>query len=166
MSRIQQLIDHLGLLPHPEGGFFRETYRSGGTSEVILPNKELVSRNHSTAIYFLLTRGNFSAFHRIASDEVWHFYEGDPIAVHCLDPDGNYRRLELGNKVAGKQQPQHVVTAGTWFASEVIDGGDYGLVGCTVAPGFDFADFELAKAKELTKDYPVHGALIERLTRQ
>lgn len=166
MTRIQQLIDRLGLLPHPEGGYYRETYRSSGASKVVLPNAEVASRNHSTAIYFLLTRGNFSAFHRIASDEVWHFYQGDPILIHCLEPNGDYNRLELGNDVVGEQQPQQIVPAGTWFASEVMAGGEFGLVGCTVAPGFDFADFELANAEELTKEYPDHAELIARLTRQ
>lgn len=149
-------VRELELAPHPEGGWYRETYRSPDA----IPG---IGRNVSTAIYFLLEQGNFSAFHRIRSDEMWHFHHGDGVDIHVIDPDGAYQRLMLG--VAGGRQPQAVVPAGCWFASEVTQGGSYALVGCTVAPGFDFADFELADGIELAARYTHHAQLIRRLTR-
>lgn len=150
-------IRELGLAPHPEGGWYREIYRSPET----IPGSE---RNVCTAIYFLLERGNFSAFHRINSDEMWHHYDGDGVDVHVLEPGGAYRRLSLGTG-AGRQ-PHAVVPAGCWFAAEVAEGGTFALAGCTVAPGFDFADFELADGVELSACHMQHAELIRRLTRK
>lgn len=158
-------IDRLGLQAHPEGGFYRESYRSPlsfpGEPSDGFPN----GRSHSTAIYFLLEKGDFSAFHRIRSDELWHFYSGSGVDIHVIDPGGNYDCLKLGLDVEAGQQPQAVVPAGCWFASEVVEGGAYALVGCTVAPGFDFADFEMAGRDTLASQFPEHRQLIERLTR-
>lgn len=166
MTQIQSLIKHLDLQPHPEGGFFKETYRSNA---VFQPNDEFYSgaatRNYSTAIYFLLTKGNFSAFHRIKADEVWHFYQGDTLLVHCISPEGKYYTLSVGPQISATTQPQAVVPAGTWFASEVISTGEFALVGCTVSPGFDFQDFELANREALVEEFPQHAAIITRLTR-
>lgn len=166
MTQIQSLIKHLDLQPHPEGGFFKETYRSNA---VFQPNDEFYSgvaaRNYSTAIYFLLTKGNFSAFHRIKADEVWHFYQGDTLLVHCISPEGNYYTLSVGPQISATTLPQAVVPAGTWFASEVISTGEFALVGCTVSPGFDFQDFELANRETLVEEFPQHAAIITRLTR-
>lgn len=159
MNRIDTLVQQLQLLPHPEGGFYAETYRSA-----MLVATANGPRPMSTAIYFLLTAGNFSAFHRIASDEGWHHYEGDTVLVHVLSPEGNYSCIKLG-KGDGEQQ-QGMVPAGHWFASETSGPLGYALVGCTVAPGFDFADFELANAAALSSAMPAHRVLIERLTRQ
>lgn len=164
--RIEELIRELGLLDHPEGGYYRETYRSRGK----ISAKELDpafegDRNFSTAIYFLLTSGNFSAFHRIRQDEVWHFYEGSNIVLHLLKPDRAYEQVILGPDITRGQHLQFVVEAGTWFASEVVDPGSYALAGCTVSPGFDFQDFEMASATDLQALYPAHRDLIERLTR-
>jgi len=166
-SEITYLRETFELLPHPEGGFFRETYRSAGT----IPHQALNpaftgDRNYSTAIYFLLTSGNFSAFHRIRQDEVWHFYGGSPLYVHVIDPAGNYTRHEVGMDIARGAVPQLVVPAGCWFASSVTEKDAYSFVGCTVAPGFDFADFELAERKALTREFPQHAEVIARLTRQ
>lgn len=152
--------------PHPEGGWYRETYRS---QEVVtasaLPHGFDGNRNLCTAIYFLLTKDAFSAFHRIRSDEMWHFYAGDGLVIHELSSDGSYTPHQLGADLSNGESFQTVIPAGSWFASEVKTGGEYALVGCTVAPGFDFRDFELAKADTLASDFPHHRMLIERLCR-
>ena len=166
-ERSQELVEKLQLVPHPEGGYYKETYRSEGN----IPYEALSAygfsggRSFSTAIYFLLTQGNFSAFHRIRQDELWHFYEGDPVHIHCIRPDGTYELIHLGPAALTTCVPQAVVPAGYWFASAVSRGGNYALTGCTVAPGFDFADFELAGQKELIKVFPQHSGLIQSFTR-
>ena len=166
LDSIQQLVNSLRLLPHPEGGYYRETYRSPGIiNDFDLGNGQSARRNYSTAIYFLLTRGNFSAFHRIRQDEVWHHYQGDAVRLHMIDPLGQYSVVSVGNDLEQGHHPQYMVPAGYWFASEVEEGGRYALTGCTVAPGFDFADFELATAGELSSRWPQYGELIQRLTR-
>jgi len=159
-------IQELGLETHPEGGFYRESYRSedcfpGNKTSDAFP----AGRSISTAIYFLLQRGDFSAFHRIKSDELWHFYQGDGLLIHVISPDGSYRCLHLGTNIAAGQRPQALVPAGCWFASEVVERGTFALVGCTVAPGFDFADFELASAQELSLLFPYYQPLLRRMTR-
>jgi len=157
----QYWIDRLGLSPHPEGGFYRVTYTSELTiSKSALPSRFQGDRSASTAIYFLLHGGNFSAFHRIASDELWHFYAGNGLVVHVIDPEGNASELLLGEEF------QAVVKAGCWFGARVKDGAGFALVGCTVAPGFDFADFEMGKRGNLIRTYPAHRELIEGLTRE
>lgn len=160
----QQLIEQLVLLPHPEGGYYKETYCS---SEVIpkqaLPDRFNGERYYSSAIYFLLEQGNFSAFHRIQSDECWHFYAGDTLWVHMIAPDGHLTTIQLGNQPGTVYQ--YVVPAGYWFASETAPGGSFSFVGCTVAPAFDFADFELAKPETLSEYFPEHRTLIHRLCR-
>lgn len=161
MKEIEKMVKKLDLKPHPEGGFYRETYRS---EEVIEASKG-GSRNLCTGIFFLLTAGNFSAFHRIKSDEMWHFYAGDPLSVHVLQ-NGEYRKLSIGPVQLEGYCPQGLVPGGAWFASEVEEGGSYSLVGCTVSPGFDFKDFELARRMELCADFPQHLSIIKRLTRQ
>jgi predicted cupin superfamily sugar epimerase len=148
------LIARLGLTAHPEGGYFRETYRSPASVET-----SRGVRSALTSILFLLTSDSFSAFHRIASDEAWHFYRGDAIAIEVLEGDRSHRRIDL----AADGPWQTVVPAGAAFASHVL--GDYALVGCDVAPGFDFADFELCERAALAEAYPAHTALIEGLTR-
>lgn len=138
MASINDLVERYGLEPHPEGGYYTETYRAGETVET--PRGP---RAASTAILFLLAGGNKSHLHRIRSDEVWHFYEGGPLLIYELGPDG----VEITR--LGQDNPQHVVPAGTWFGARPAPGTRHSLVGCTVAPGFDFADFELAKADAL-----------------
>ena len=155
-------VDQLNLLPHPEGGFYKETYRSQSNVDFVCFSGK---RSVSTGIYFLLTKGNFSAFHRIKSDEMWHFYSGDPIDIFILSPEGNLGKITLGLDLESGQTPQAVVPSGTWFASQVKEGGDHGLVGCTVAPGFDFDDFEMAKRDALIQAYPNHKNIISSLTR-
>jgi uncharacterized protein len=159
-------IDKLQLKPHPEGGFYRETYRASlQIEQSALPAAFHGDRNASTAIYFLIDGENFSAFHRIAADEMWHFYAGTALAVEVIDPAGKHMQLLLGNNPDAGEEFQAVVPAGCWFASHVRDASSYSLVGCTVAPGFDFADFEIAKRAELSAQFPQHKQLIERWTR-
>jgi uncharacterized protein len=162
----QYWIDHLVLSPHPEGGCYRATYKSDLTIvQSALPGRFHDDRSASTAIYFLLEGKDFSAFHRIAADEVWHFYAGSALVVYVIDADGNYSELHLGDHPDAGEAFQAVVKAGCWFASRLKDAAGFALVGCTVAPGFEFADFELAAREELIRAYPGHRKLIEELTR-
>ncbi|HEX6668880.1 MAG TPA: cupin domain-containing protein [Gemmatimonadales bacterium] len=145
-----EVVRRLGLLPHPEGGFYRETYRSGLTLD--LPDGR--RRAAATAIHYLLPAGAWSAWHRVASDEIWHHYDGGALRLHLLG--GSTRRLHRG-------EPQALVPAGVWQAAEPEEGPV--LCGCSVAPGFDFADFELGQVDELVTAYPDQEALIRRLGR-
>ena len=162
----QALIDKFKLSPHPEGGYYRENYRS---LEIIpksfLPKRFKGERSYSTAIYFLLEQGNFSAFHRIQSDECWHFYSGGRLIIHVIQLNGRLDTIRLGKDIVTGEQFQAVVPAACWFASEPAPGTSYSFVGCTVAPGFDFNDFELAEAGSLSKQFPQHRQLIQRLCR-
>jgi hypothetical protein len=162
----QYWIDHLELSPHPEGGYYRVTYQSDLTIvQNALPSAFHGDRSASTAIYFLLAGKDFSAFHRIASDELWHFYAGSALIVYVIDPEANYSELRLGDAFEAGEVFQATVNAGCWFAARLKDPAGFALVGCTVAPGFDFADFELAKGSELVRAYPAYRELIEELTR-
>jgi predicted cupin superfamily sugar epimerase len=157
----QEVIAALGLSPHPEGGFFRETFRaSASVSAPFAP----VSRAASTAIYFLLSAGEFSAFHTVLSDEVWHHYAGASLELHTIDRAGRHQRVELGPNLQHGECPQWVVPAGRLQAARVIGEG-FALCGCTVAPGFDFADFNLPSRSELTLRYPALADLILSFTR-
>lgn len=149
-------IHHLDLFSHPEGGYYKEVYRS---AEHCPTPRGL--RACMTSIYFLLEYGNFSAFHRIASDEIWLYHAGDGAIIHVISPEGQYDAYAIGPSSV----LQVVIPAGHWFAAEVTKPDGYILVGCTVAPGFDFADFELARRDALIKDFPMYEALITRLTR-
>lgn len=160
------LIQHLQLLPHPEGGYYKESYRSNESiAAAALPDRFTGDRSVCTAIYFLLEAGHFSALHRIASDECWHFYAGDPLWVHVIRPDGIWETIVLGNDPGAGQLFQFVVPAGCWFGSEPAPGSAFSLVGCTVAPGFDFADFEMANAASLIARFPQHEPMIRQLCR-
>jgi predicted cupin superfamily sugar epimerase len=155
MLNPQQIISHFGLEPHPEGGFYRETYRSAEElGREALPPRFKGNRVFGTAIYFLLEGTQFSAFHRIQADELWHFYDGCGLHIHVLHPGGRGEVLRLGSDLAGGYSFQHIVPAGCWFASKPVDEKKFSFVGCTVAPGFDFEDFELAQRKELLQEYP------------
>ena len=156
-------IDHLQLKPHPEGGFYKESYRAAGSIKKECLPEFNGDRSFSTAIYFLLEQGDFSAFHRIKSDEGWHFYEGGTLLVHMIEQNGNYSCTRLGRNIQEGEKLQFVVPAGAWFASEPGPSSFFALVGCTVAPGFDFADFEMAKKENLLKEFPEHKSLAERL---
>ncbi len=163
MTRAQELIASLGLQPHPERGHFVETYRAALTVDG-LPHG--APRAASTAIYFLISREAPTTYlHRLLSDEIFHFYEGGPLEVLLLAPDGPGEVRRLGTDLSAGERPQIVIPAGTWFAAELADGATHCLFGCTVAPGFDFADFELAAGPELAARYPAHAARIARMTR-
>ena len=168
-------IEKLALEPHPEGGSFRQTYRS----ELRITPWALLSsispgnvpgvghpRAASTAIYFLLEGENFSAFHRLRSDEVWHLYAGSTLLVHVLNSAGEYSSILLGSDPEAGEVFQAVVPAGCWFASHVADWKSWALVGCTVAPGFEYEDFEIAKSEQLIKEFPKQREIIRRLTRE
>jgi len=163
----QYWIKTLALAPHPEGGYFRETYRSPLTiAASALPPEFSGARQASTAIYFLLDGQNFSAFHRLYSDEMWHFYAGSELLVHELSGDGTYSQKILGNNPEAGEVLQLVVPARRWFAASVRDPQSYVLAGCTVAPGFDFADFEMASREALLLQHPQHREIILRFTRE
>ena len=157
-------IEKLNLQEHPEGGFFAETYRSKERlHESKLPDRYSSPRVFGTSIYFLLTTNSVSNFHRLNSDEIWHFHFGGAAKVHFIHKDGSHSEHLVGADFDGQQSLQLVIPRGTWFAAEVIE-GDYILLGCTVAPGFEFEDFELADRTELSSVYPQHSTLIERFT--
>jgi predicted cupin superfamily sugar epimerase len=163
MDRAQELIDRLAMAPHPERGFYVETYRAPLTVDA-QPHGGL--RAASTAIYFLVTRPAPSTYlHRLRSDELFHLYEGGPLEVLLLDPSGPGQVRRLGLDVAAGERPQLVIPAGTWFGVELAAGAPHCLFGCTVAPGFDFADFELADGPELAARYPSHAERIARMLR-
>lgn len=164
MKRVDDLVQRLELSPHPEGGFYKQTYKDDGK----VTGYDGIGLNSphaaSTAIYFLMTEGNFSALHRLKQDEVWHFYEGSSLSVHVIEADGTHREIRLGSNLDAGEMYQAIVKRGTIFGSCVDEG--YALVGCTVAPGFEFEDFELIPKEELLEAYPEHQQLIEKLTRQ
>ena len=167
MEKAEAIIRQLNLKPHPEGGFYAETYRSAG---IILPGEAVPAisgkRNFSTAIYFLLTQGSFSAFHRIRQDEIWHFYKGSPLTIHVITAGGEYLMHRLGNRLEKAERPQVVVAGGDWFAAVLShEKGEYALVGCTVAPGFDFSDFEMAHQEALLREFPAFGKVIRQYAR-
>ena len=155
----------LSLTPHREGGHFREIYRSEGSSKIVRAGDESqVLRNHSTAIYFLLQSGEMNSLHRIKSDEVWHFYIGSRLAVHEIDTAGNLITHMLGLDIESGESPVVVIKAGNWFCAEVADADTFTLAGCTVSPGFDFDDFELADKNSLLELYPEYKEFVEKFT--
>lgn len=161
----RELISRLGLSPHPEGGYYAETYRSPGRiPAAALPPGFSGERAHSTAILYLLPEGQKSNFHRLRQDEVWHFYQGGPLRLVLIHPDGRAAEVLLGSEIEKGQHFQYAVPAGTWFAAGPKPGSVYSLCGCTVAPGFDFADFELASGPELKKTFPSLYGLIDEFT--
>lgn len=155
-NHIQQIINELNLQPHPEGGWYAETYRSE-------ENLNVKDRSLLTSIYFLLTSKNVSRFHRIKSDELWYFHQGSPVTVHTLDENGHTEH-QLGNNFKNGEQPYLLVKANTIFGSSLDTENSFSLVSCAVAPGFDFRDFELFTKEELLSEHPNHFEIIERLT--
>jgi uncharacterized protein len=166
MLNADQLIKLLQLQPHPEGGFYRETYRCAESVESgALPQRYSGDRSFATGIYFLLTAGTFSAMHKVASDEMFHFYFGDPVEMLLLEPDGSSRTVRLGHALDKGELPQFIVPHRWWQGSRLVEGGEYALLGCTVSPGFEFADFELGTRQALQSQYPGAAHTIGRLTR-
>ena len=167
MKTAEYYIKSLELQKHPEGGWFKEVYRS--TEEIAkehLPDRYTGTRHHSTSIYFLLTSDTFSAFHRIKSDELWHFYDGFPVTIYMIDDDGNYSEITLGRDIERSEILQCVIPHGVWFGAKVNSHDSFCLVGCTVAPGFHFDDFELGEREELLKMLPEHKEIIKKLTKE
>lgn len=158
------LIHKFGLEQHPEGGWYKETYKSNEIyPAAALPERFKGGRFFSTAIYFLLEENDHSAFHRIKSDECWHFYAGDPLLVYILDEKGAMKVVQLGSDIGKGLLFQYVVPANTWFASKPATGASFSFVGCTVSPGFDFADFEIADSDILSQLFPEHETIIREL---
>lgn len=165
MTTAQDIINKFNLQPHPEGGYFEETYRSKGE----IPNEALSqeykdSRNYSTAIYFLLTSDQFSAFHKIKQDEIWHFYKGSPIRIHMISAQGVYSNVVVGRDLSVGQVPQYVIKGGVWFAAEVVEKDSFSFVGCTVSPGFDFQDLDMPRREFLLGKYPELEEVILKFT--
>ena len=155
----KQIIDKLTLIRHPEGGFYKETYRS----DHIIVNDKKENRNVSTAIYYLLENEDRSLFHRIQSDELWFFHVGEPLEIVSIERE-QLTTTTLGNDIAQDEFPQMRIPANTWFGARVKNAKGFSLVSCVVSPGFDFADFELAKREDLIREFPHLKDAIEKLT--
>ncbi|HZY37711.1 MAG TPA: cupin domain-containing protein [Mucilaginibacter sp.] len=153
-------IKHLNLQPHPEGGWYREVFRSA--NQVVRTNRTDI-KQACTSIYYLLENDDFSGFHRIASDELWYFHKGAPLMIHAIDEEGNYTAHELSDNPTGNLSA--AIRAGLWFASEIPSKVAFTLVSCAVAPGFEFSEFEMAEKERLIKRYPQHSVLLTRLCR-
>jgi len=167
IKKVKYYIKELGLKEHPEGGYFKEVYRS---DEIILkdnlPDRYNGHKNFSTSIYFLLNENDKSLFHKIKSDEIWHFYDGTAIKIYKLKNNGELKINLLGKNLKNGETLQMIIEKGNWFCAEVVDKKSFGLVGCTVAPGFDFDDFTLGRREELMKEFSEHKKLIKRFTKE
>jgi len=164
---IRELIERLDLTPLPgEGGWFRQTYRSGESIPgAALPARYASERSLATAILYLITRESFSALHRLLSDETFHFYLGQPVEMLKLLPDGSSGLIRLGQDFTSGQVVQTTVPRGVWQGARLMEGGSWALLGATVAPGFEYEDLELGRREELAARYPDRAELIARLTR-
>ncbi len=164
----KELIEYLGLVPLPiEGGYYKVTYRS----DDLLPKEKLPERYESeramsNAIYYLLEPDTFSAFHMLESDEIWHFYTGDSVELSLIHPNGQSEAVVLGSDVLAGENPQFLVRRGTWQGAKLVDGGNYALLGTTIAPGYEDADFEIGVRTALLEAFPSHEALIRSLTNE
>ena len=165
-SQAQKYIEKFQLKPHSEGGYYKEIYRAG---DMILPEnlpkRYKSSRNFSTSIYFLLEGNQVSHFHRLKSDEQWHYYDGSSIILYVIGESGNLSKILLGRNIEDGESIQTVIKQNSWFAAELSDKTSFALIGCTVAPGFDFNDFELGKRDKLIDAFPQLRELIFRLTK-
>ncbi|MFD1552143.1 cupin [Putridiphycobacter roseus] len=157
--QVEALVKNYAMLPHPEGGWYKENYRSNRN----IPLDEN-SRSLLTSIYFLLTSENVSRFHVLKSDELWYYHSGSALTVHCISPKGEYYQLKIGPNFEAGEQFQAVVPSGTIFGSTVDQKNQYAMVGCAVAPGFDFEDFKLFTTAELLAKFPSHQTIIQKLT--
>lgn len=167
-ATIENVIEEYNMQPHPEGGYFSVSYESTERiDQDALPHRFTGDRRLSTAIYFLITYSSFSTFHQLKADEGWHFYIGHSVGLHIIQPDGTYSLARLGWDKENGDMFQYYVPAGSWFAAKLINPeyAAYALVGCTVAPGFEFDDFKLGRRSHLLSLFPQHQDLIEELTR-
>lgn len=160
-DRARSWVERLGLAPHPEGGWYRETWRS--PESVTRSAGDRTARPAATSIYFLLREGEVSRLHRIRSDETWFLHDGGPLIVHVFD-DAGHRAVRLARAPEDRGEPQATVPAGAWFGAELAPGAGFALVGCGVAPGFEFADLEFAGRRDLARRFPAHAAVVRRLT--
>lgn len=156
----EEIIANLNLQPHPEGGYYRETYRA--EEEIALADGK--KRNTSTGIYYLLKDGDKSHLHRLSSDEIWLFHQGEPLEIVMIHEDGRYEIETLGNQLEQNEIPQVVIKANVWFGARLKSGKGYALVSCIVAPGFDFEDFEMGKKEELLREFPHLRKEIEEMS--
>jgi uncharacterized protein len=160
-------INKLQLLKHTEGGYYREVYRSDEfVHKKNLPDRYSSFRSFSTSIYFLLESNEFSAFHRLKSDEIWHFYEGSAITIVMLFPEGEIKKVILGRNVDKNENYQALIPKGCWFAAQVTESESFSLVGCTVAPGFDFEDFEIGRKENLINLFPKLAGIINQFCKE
>jgi predicted cupin superfamily sugar epimerase len=155
-----QWITTLNLQPHPEGGFYREVFRS---EQSVRRENSAETKQACTSIYYLLEGNDFSGFHRLKSDELWYFHKGSPLLIHVINEQGEYSTHELSDTETGSLSV--AIKANLWFASEIPSKTDFALVSCAVAPGFDFSEFEMAKKAQMTTQYPQHSALLNRMCR-
>jgi predicted cupin superfamily sugar epimerase len=158
--KAEEYIHLLSMQKHPEGGYYTETYRSKNKVQT-----EIGERSACTVIYFMLVKASFSAFHRLRTDETWYYHTGSAAAVHCIAPDRTLNTITIGPNLKDGEVLQAHIPAGTWFAAEVANQGEFILISCSVSPGFEFEDFELASRKNLSDQFPMHRELIHRLTR-
>jgi uncharacterized protein len=166
MKSAEYWIEKLQLEPHPEGGYFREIYRSSEQLPVAaLPPRYQGPRCFGTSIYFLLKGDQVSCLHRLQSDEIWHFYAGAGLTLYLIDPEGTLQTVKLGDDPEQDENFSAIVPAGCWFGGRANVGDSYTLLGCTVAPGFDFADFELGERQGLLDHYPQHCKIVKQLTK-
>lgn len=161
----QYYVSKLGLTPHREGGYYKETFQS---TELISDQELSVQfegeRKIYTSIYFLLTSNDISHFHRLKSDELWYFHTGSPLTIHIIDEDGNYKEVKLGLNLDDGEVPQILVPKNSIFGSSVTEEDTYSLVGCMVSPGFEYKDFQLFTQRELLEKYPEHKDVIMKMT--
>jgi uncharacterized protein len=166
LDKAKFYIENLKLAPHPEGGYFKEVYRSGEIiSKESLPQRYEGSRSVSTSIYFLLDGDNISAFHKLKSDEIWHHYDGDAVRIFILSETGELNEKILGKDILNNQSLQVTITRNNWFAAELLNKKSFALFGCTVAPGFAFEDFQLAGKEEMLNRFPEHKTIINKMAR-
>jgi len=160
------IVEHYQMQPHPEGGHYLSTYRSQELlHEECLPIRFVGERPFSTAILFLLEGGDFSAFHRLKSDELWHFHSGSAMNIYVIAPDGGFELITIGRRFDLGEVFQATVKAGHWFASSPVNEEGYSLAGCTVSPGFDFQDLEMGDADLLSGEFPQHESMIRKFCR-
>jgi predicted cupin superfamily sugar epimerase len=161
----KEIINLLDLKPLPdEGGYYKENYRSQGIIPTQLLPNHIGNHTYCTSIYYLITPTEFSHLHRLRTDELYHFYAGDPVDMIHITPEGELKKILIGARISSKVQPQVLAPAGVWQGSRLVDGGKWALLGCTMAPGFEFSDFELGKFETLVKKYPQHEDMIRCYT--
>lgn len=162
MDKVTQIIKHLSLKPHPEGGYYKEIYRC---NIYTLINKSGQNRSLSTSIYYLLLSDQVSLLHELKSDEIWYHHLGSQLTIHCFDYKSGYKKLQLGSKVENEEMPQVIIPAGTIFGAEVNGSNTFVLTGCMVSPGFDFNDFKMTDRTGLLEKFPDYKEIIVKLTK-